>query len=99
MKDETAKYDDIKLSIAESIKPECLMLNIKEPTYVCPKCGYTGTNSITLTWYRESKDSPFVGKSEHKRYCFECYAKWMAENIPELVEVEDESRTYVKENA
>ena len=43
------------------------------PQYKCPRCGYEGGEYINVE---------MVGYEG--RYCLQCYAKWISENMPRL---------------
>jgi hypothetical protein len=51
--------------------------------WVCPTCHKEASDHGTLT----ISLSPYEG-----RYCLYCYAKWVSENVPRMIETKNPSK-------
>lgn len=53
-------------------------LEISQPRYRCPVCGEHSEGCLEINM-----------KGHKAKYCLICYADWVRERFPELVEVEE----------
>ena len=75
MKDKIKFVDEGKVGklYLDNFESPSKMLDVTQEEFVCPKCGYEGGEYINVEMVG------YEGK-----YCLQCYAKWINENMPRL---------------
>ncbi len=71
----------VELHQSEQAIGECHLTFIPQPTTRCPKCGHTDAETGSLKMCGEALGN-LAGD-----YCFWCYAEWIIQHVPRMVEV------------
>ena len=82
-----AKPGEFTVTIGANMPEAKLAIHRTGPHFQCPKCGYEDSQgdfdhiigiSVTIP--------PYTG-----RYCIKCYARWISETFPAMVEIPSRS--------